>query len=104
MADLAGDIDVRQEVHLDLHEAVAAAGLAAAALDVEGEAARPVAPHLGIGCGRKQIPDVIEKPGIGGRVGAGGSADGALVDINHLIQGLYALDAAAASGAGTGMV
>ncbi len=42
-ADLAGDIDVGQEVHLDLDDAVALAGLAAAALDVEREAARTVA-------------------------------------------------------------
>jgi hypothetical protein len=41
LADVAGDVDVRQEVHLDLDDAVALAGLAAPALDVEREAARP---------------------------------------------------------------
>jgi hypothetical protein len=41
LAHLAGDVDVGQEVHLDLDDAVALAGLAAAALDVEGEAAGP---------------------------------------------------------------
>ncbi len=40
VADVAGDVDVRQEVHLDLDDAVALAGLAAAAFDVEGETAR----------------------------------------------------------------
>ena len=35
LADVALDVDVRQEVHLDLDDAVALAGLAAAALDVE---------------------------------------------------------------------
>ena len=35
VADLARDVDVGQEVHLDLDRAVAGAGLAAAALDVE---------------------------------------------------------------------
>ena len=39
LADVAGDVDVGQEVHLDLDDAVALAGLAAAALDVEAEAA-----------------------------------------------------------------
>src|SRR5690606_2009195 len=40
LADLAFDIDVGQEVHLDLDDAVALAGFTAAALDVEGKAAR----------------------------------------------------------------
>ena len=35
MADLAGYIDIRQEVHLNLDDAVPAAGLAASALDIE---------------------------------------------------------------------
>src|SRR5690606_19048666 len=39
LADVAGDVDVGQEVHLDLDDAVALAGLAASALDVEGETA-----------------------------------------------------------------
>jgi hypothetical protein len=40
LADVAGDVDVGQEVHLDLDDAVALAGLAAPALDVEREPAR----------------------------------------------------------------
>ena len=40
LARVAGDIDVGQEVHLDFQQAVALAGLAAAALDVEAETAR----------------------------------------------------------------
>src|SRR5262245_9715670 len=38
LALFAGDVDVGQEVHLDLDDAVALATLAAPALDVEGEA------------------------------------------------------------------
>jgi hypothetical protein len=37
LADVAGDVDVGQEVHLDLDDAVALARLAAPALDVERE-------------------------------------------------------------------
>jgi hypothetical protein len=48
LADVAGDVDVGQEVHLDLDDAVALAGLAAAALDVEGEAPGLVAARLGL--------------------------------------------------------
>ena len=49
LADLARDVDVRQEVHLDLDGAVAGAVLAAAALDVEREPARPVPADLRLG-------------------------------------------------------
>ena len=59
VALLAGHVDVRQEVHLDLDLPVAAADLAAPALDVEREAARLVAARArllrarrGRGCGR----------------------------------------------------
>src|SRR5215469_17660245 len=43
LADVAGDVDIRQKVHLDLDDAVALAGLAAAAFDVEGETSGLVA-------------------------------------------------------------
>src|SRR5690606_26011013 len=46
LADVAFDIDVRQEVHFDLDDAVALARLAAAALHVEGEAAGLIAARL----------------------------------------------------------
>ena len=49
MADLAGHVDVGQEVHLDLDGAVTRTRLAPAATDVEREPARLVAPHLGLG-------------------------------------------------------
>ena len=49
VAHVAGDVDVGQEVHLDLDQAVALARLAAAALDVEGEAAGLVAARLASG-------------------------------------------------------
>ena len=42
-ADVASDINVGQEVHLDALQPVALAGFAAAAFDVEREAARLVA-------------------------------------------------------------
>src|SRR5438105_11421371 len=46
LADVAGDVDVGQKVHLDLDDAIALAGLAAAALDVEREAAGLIAARL----------------------------------------------------------
>src|SRR5580704_16931226 len=75
VADLARDVHVGQELHLDLEGAIARAGLAAAAFDVEGEPAGLVAADLGLGGGREQLPDVVEHAGVGGRVGAGGPPD-----------------------------
>ena len=85
VADVAGDIDVGEEVHLDLEHAVALAGFAAAALDVEAEAAGLVAARLRFGEAREPVADVGEGAGVGGRVGAGGAADGRLVDVDHLV-------------------
>src|SRR3984957_17618295 len=86
VADLARDVHVRQELHLDLDGAVAGAGFAAAAFDVEGEPAGLVAADLGLGGGREQLPDVVEHAGVGGRVGPGGPPDRALVHVHHLVQ------------------
>src|SRR5690606_21553691 len=55
VAHLARDVDVGQEVHLDLQRAVARARLAAAALDVEREAARRVPANLGLGRLREEL-------------------------------------------------
>ena len=49
VAGIAGDIDIGQEVHLDLDDAIALAGFAAATLDVEGEASGFIAAGLGFG-------------------------------------------------------
>ena len=54
LADLAGHGDIGQELHLDLDIAFAAAGFAAAALDVEGKAPGTVAPHPGFRHGGEQ--------------------------------------------------
>ena len=93
LALIAGDVDVGQEVHLHLDDAVALAGLAAPALDVEAEAPRLVAPGprlLGLG---EQFAYRGEQSGVGGRIGARRAADRALVDIDHLVQMRQALDA-----------
>ncbi|EAT07204.1 hypothetical protein SKA58_11960 [Sphingomonas sp. SKA58] len=85
VAHVAGDIDVGEEVHLDLEHAVALAGFAAAALDVEAEAAGLVAARLRFGEAGEPVADVGEGAGIGRRVGARGAADGRLVDVDHLV-------------------
>ena len=91
LAGVTGDVYVGQEVHFDLLHAVALAGLTAAALGVEGEAARAVGAELGIRRFGKEITNVPKDAGIGGGIGAGGAADGALVDGNDLVEMLQAL-------------
>ena len=86
VADVAGDVDVGQEVHLDLDQAVALAGLAAAALDVEAEAAGLVAARLALGQAGEPVADLGEGAGVGRRVGARGAADRRLVDVDDLVE------------------
>ena len=92
LALLAGHEDVGQEVHLDGDDAVALAGLAAPALDVEREAAGPVAAGLGLGHHGEQIADEREEPGVGGRIRARRAADRRLIDLDDLVDLVHALD------------
>ena len=89
---LALDVDVGQEVHLDLDEAVALAGLAAPALDVEGEAPGLVAARLGLRQPGVPFADRAEGAGVGGRVGARRAADGRLVDVHDLVEEFEPVD------------
>ncbi len=85
-ADFAGDIHIRQKAHADLDDAIALAGLAAPALDVEGEAALGISAHFGVVCHGEKIPDMVEHAGIRRRVGSGRAADGGLIDVDDLID------------------
>ena len=75
VTDITGHEDIRQEVHLDLHHAIALAGLTASTLHIEGETARLVAARLGFGQLGEPFADRGEGAGIGGRVGARRAAD-----------------------------
>ncbi len=99
MADLARDIDVREEVHLDLHEAVARARLTPATLRVEREAAWAVAARARVRRGREQVADVVEEVRIRCRVGRRHAPDRTLVDGDDLIEVLQPLDGAELAGA-----
>jgi hypothetical protein len=78
-------------VHLYPDLAIPPAGLTPPALDVEGEATRLVASYLRLGCGREELPYMVKDLGVGGRVRARGSPDGALVYVYDLVYLLYAL-------------
>ena len=82
----AAQVDVGQELHLDMFEAIATAGRAAAIAGIEGEGAGAVVTLLRQWFGREQLPDGIEGADIAGRIGAGGLADGRLIDHHHILD------------------
>ena len=90
-------------MHLDLQNAAALTGFAAAALDVEAEPPGTVATHFGVLRVGKQRADIPEHAGVGGRVGARRAPDGRLVNANDLVHPLHALNgfALARTAAGT---
>src|SRR5256885_10852106 len=89
---------IRQEVHFHADHAVALAGLAASALDVEAETAGIVAAGAGLGHGGEQLAQRREQPGVGRRVGARRAPDRTLVDVDDAVDLLQALDALAGRG------
>ena len=85
IAFLARHIDVGQEVHLNLDQAIAAARFAAAALDVERKTPRLVPTRGAFGQLREPVADVGERAGVGRGVRTRGAANGGLVDVDHLV-------------------
>ena len=47
MTDFAGNIDIREELHLNFDDAVAMTSFAASALYIEAESSRLIPSHLG---------------------------------------------------------
>ena len=86
LADLAWHIDIGQEVHLDLDDAVAAARLAASALDVEAEAPGLVAAHLRLRRLTEELADGIEYARVRRRIRARRAPDRLLVDVDDLVD------------------
>src|SRR5262245_3524094 len=81
LALLASNVNIRQEVHLDRDHAVALARLAAAALHVEGEAARFVAARAGVGQHGEQLANEREKTGVSRRIRSWRTSNRRLVDL-----------------------
>src|SRR5207245_9968107 len=86
VTDLARNVDVGQEVHLDLDDPVALARLASPALDVEAEPPRLVAAHLGFGQAREPLPHVGEHPRVRRRVLSPRATDRPLVTVDRFID------------------
>src|SRR5206468_12249699 len=77
---LAGDPDVREEVHLDPDRPLALAGRAAPGREVEAEAVRPVAAHPRERQLREELAHAVPEARVGRGVRAGALPDRRLVD------------------------
>src|SRR5581483_10593886 len=98
LADLARDIHIGQEVHLDLDRSVAGARLAASTLAVEREPTGLVAADAGfLGLG-EQLADGVEHARVRRWIRPRRAADGRLVDVDDLVEELVALDRAMTTG------
>ena len=104
VADIAFHINIWEKMHFDFFHAVALACLAAAALDIKGEAAGLIAAGFCLGREGKEVANIGEKTGIGCRVGARGSADGALIDADDLVERFYTVNPVMISRKGIGAV
>ena len=84
---VAGDVEVGQEAHLDLLHALALARLAASGLALL-KLNRPdfETPLLGLAGAGKDLANLVEDAGVGGRIAARRAADGRLVDLNDLVD------------------
>ena len=86
VADFAIDVDIREKVHLDALGSLALARFAAAAFDVEAESARFVAANFGFAGLGEDLADFVEHAGVSGGIAARRAADRALIDLDHLVD------------------
>ena len=88
----AAQVHVRQELHLHVLEAVAAAGRAAAGAGIEAERARRVLARPRRRFVREQLAHHVERADVTRGIRARGAADRALVDHHHVVDQLRALE------------
>ncbi len=94
----ATQVHVREELHLDVLKAVAAAGRATAVTGVEAEGARRVLALLGGRLGGEQVADRVERADIAGGIRAGRATDRTLVHHHDVVDELRAAQARELSG------
>src|SRR5260221_9900855 len=85
-ADFAGDVNIGKKIHFDAAQAIALAGFAAAAFDVEAEAAGTVAALARLREHGEKLTNGGEDAGVGGGIRTRGAADGGLVDLDDFVD------------------
>ena len=94
-AILADQFHIGEKLHFHGDRAIAGAGIAASAGDIEGKISGCVAVLFGLGKGSEELANRIECLDVGHRIGARRAADGRLVHQLHLVEPLLAFEFAA---------
>ena len=94
MANLAGHVNIGQEVHLNCDGAIAGTILAAATFNVKAKATLLISTHLGLGSLREKRTDFIEYAGVGRRVRSWRTPDRWLINVHNFIQQINASNCA----------
>src|SRR5690348_2493323 len=102
MTDFTRHINVRQEVHFNLNNAVTGTVFTASTLNVKAKAAGTVTAQFSFWSAGKQLTDRREQAGVGCRVGARRAANWRLVNNNCLVELLNALNIIMAARHGVG--
>src|SRR5208283_496335 len=89
-ANFAGDVHVRQEIHLDAAQAFSLAGFATPAFHVEAEAPGTVTPLARFRQHGEKFADGREDAGVGGGIRARRAANGRLIDLDDFVDVLNA--------------
>ena len=85
-AHFAHNVNVGQKIHFDAAEAVALAGFAAAAFDVEAETAGAIAAFARFRKHGEEFADRGEHAGVGGGIRTRRAADGRLIDLDDFVD------------------
>jgi len=86
LALLTGHVHIRQKMHLHLDMTISPTGLAPTPLHIEGVAPLWVSTQFRLRQQGIKIPYMIKHFCVGGRVAAWCSADGLLIDVDHLVE------------------
>src|SRR5271167_1564728 len=104
LAYIAWHVDIREKMHFDFDHAVALAGFAAPALDIEAEAARFIAAGARLRNRCEDLANRSEQTRVGGGVGAGRTPDRTLIDLADPINVFQTLDTIEVRRTGGGVV
>jgi len=104
MADIAGHVHIRQEVHFNSDKAITLAGLTSATLHVKREAACVIATFAGSGRLCEELADWRKEARISGGIASRCSSNWALVHTDDLIEELQALNGLHARGLEMGTI
>ena len=88
----ADQFDIGEKLHLHGDRAVALAGFAASAGDIEGKVPGAEAALFGFGQGGKEVTDSVEGLDVGDRIGTRGAADRRLVDQDDVVDQVVAFE------------